>query len=70
MVVILYTGPMYAGKTNKLIEIYRTDPKNTYCFKFFGDTRYHCEDIVSHDQLHIPAVKVKNLNDIQDIKYP
>lgn len=60
-------GPMFSGKTSKLIEIYN------YCLNHnIGiiainhslDTRYGKNVITSHDNKSIPCIQVKNLYDI------
>ena len=60
-------GPMYSGKTSKLLEIYKQ------C-KFFDipvavinnsfDTRYHNTMLSSHDKIMIPCIQATHLKDI------
>ena len=55
----LFIGPMFSGKTSKLIEIYK---QCTFCnipvlvINHSMDTRYHEELLSSHDKQMIPCV--------------
>ena len=50
----LYTGPMFSGKSTKLIDSYK--PDGTWlAIKPQCDTRYEVAYIVSHEQRKIPA---------------
>lgn len=64
----LYVGPMFSGKSTKLIqqiERYKIAKKNIICFKPAMDTRYTKEGfIVTHSELHIPCYLVNNSDDI------
>jgi thymidine kinase len=63
----LFIGPMYAGKTSKIIEIYK---KCVFCeipvvvINHAIDTRYHDTMLSSHDKIMIPCVQVNNIKDI------
>lgn len=55
----LIIGPMYAGKTNKLIQLKQEAEKNgkkCLAIKYYKDIRYSCELLSTHDQLQIPAL--------------
>lgn len=68
----LWTGPMYSGKTSKILELYKQ-------FKFCGistcvvnyeeDNRYPDSEthLSTHDQIKIPCVRGKSMTDIADI---
>ncbi len=57
--LIVITGPMFSGKTTKLIsEISKARKKNlrAVVLKSAIDTRYSRSDVVSHDGLKLPAM--------------
>ena len=59
--LIVYTGPMFAGKTSALIKAWNNcDCPNKLAFKYKKDTRYEAGNvaIVSHDQVTLPAIPV------------
>lgn len=62
-------GPMFSGKTSKLIEIYK---KYSYCnikvlpVNHISDNRYSDTMLSSHDKNMIPCVRTKLLFDIDD----
>lgn len=65
-------GPMWSGKTSKLVEIYK---QCTFCninvlpINYIDDTRYGegCDKMATHDERVIPCTKVKELKDISNI---
>jgi len=63
----LYLGPMYSGKTSKLLEIYK---QCSFCnipvavVNHCSDTRYHESMLSTHDKTMIPCIQTQNLNDI------
>jgi len=64
--ITLIYGPMFSGKTTKLIEIHReTIAKNRTCvaINYELDTRYGKNKIISHDGLVIDCHSIKNLDD-------
>jgi thymidine kinase len=67
----LFIGPMFAGKTSKLQELYHKYLQNNVCVKainYIDDVRYNDDDfILSHNKTSIPCIKCKNLNDIYPI---
>ena len=66
----LYMGPMYSGKTSKLLELYKQYKFcdiNTIVVNYEKDTRYSEHMLSSHDQIMIPCVKAFELKDIADI---
>jgi len=63
----LIIGPMYSGKTSKLLEIYK---QCKFCdisvcvINHSLDKRYHDTMLSSHDKLMIPCLNVYNLHDL------
>ena len=63
----LIIGPMFSGKTSKLIELYR---QYTFCnvpilvVNHSLDKRYDNEKLSTHDKTMIPCLSVTNLSDI------
>jgi thymidine kinase len=60
-------GPMFSGKTSKLIEIYK---QCIFCnipvciINHSIDTRYHDTMISTHDRIMVPCIQANNLNDV------
>jgi thymidine kinase len=70
----LIVGPMFSGKTTRLIEIYnkynRTN-KNVVAINYSKDTRYHNTMLSTHDKVMIPCIfseKLFELDDNEDVK--
>ena len=66
MSITLIYGPMFSGKTTKLIEIYREmlgKHKNCVAINYELDTRYGKNKIISHDGLVIDCYSIINLDD-------
>ena len=70
----LYLGPMFSGKTSKLLEIYK---QYSFCnipvavINHCSDVRYHDSLLSTHDKVMIPCIQTKNIKDIwenQDIE--
>ena len=63
----LIIGPMYSGKTSKLLEIYK---QCTFCdisvcvINHSLDKRYHSSMLSSHDKNMIPCLNVDNLSSL------
>ena len=63
----LFLGPMFSGKTSKLIDLYN---KYTYCnmkvcvINHSLDTRYSETKLSSHDKMVIPCIFMNHLSDI------
>jgi thymidine kinase len=63
----LIIGPMYSGKTSKLLEIYK---QCKFCdipvavINHSFDKRYHNTMLSSHDKIMIPCIQTTHLNDI------
>ena len=60
-------GPMFSGKTTRLIQIYKTRTyigKNVVVLNYDGDNRYHDSMLSTHDKIMIPCILVKSLTDI------
>jgi thymidine kinase len=75
--VTVIRGPMFAGKSTKLIKraiVAHDDGGDLLVIKFSGDTRYENSEnlkngislIISHDNLEFPAHSVDKLSDISD----
>jgi len=68
----LFLGPMFSGKTSRLIDIYK---REEYCsqhpivINYSGDNRYsdHETHMSSHDSIKIPCIRTNNLSDIFDV---
>lgn len=68
----LWTGPMYSGKTSKILELYK---QFTFCgiancvINYEEDNRYSNAEthLSSHDQITIPCIRAKNMAEIADI---
>lgn len=66
----LYIGPMYSGKTSKLLELYKQYnfcEVNTLVINFEGDSRYSNDMLSTHDKTMIPCIKAGELSQISDI---
>ena len=64
--ITLIYGPMFSGKTTKLIEIYKetlAQQKNCIAINYELDTRYGKNKIISHDGLVIPCHSIINIDD-------
>ena len=64
--ITLIYGPMFSGKTTKLIELYKetlTKNKNCIAINYELDTRYGKNKIGSHDGLSIDCYSITNLDD-------
>ena len=64
--ITLIYGPMFSGKTTKLIELYKetlTKNKNCIAINYELDTRYGKNKIGSHDGLAIDCYSITNLDD-------
>jgi len=63
----IFIGPMFCGKTSKLLEVYE---QCVYCsipvavVNHTSDTRYHAELLTSHDGKAIPCLRTDRLADI------
>jgi len=63
----LIIGPMYSGKTSKLLEIYK---QCRFCdisvcvINHSLDKRYHNSMLSTHDKVMIPCLNIENLNDL------
>ena len=56
----LILGPMFSGKTTRLIQIYKTRTyigKNVLVINYIADTRYHETMMSTHDQQMIPCIQ-------------
>ena len=66
----LILGPMFSGKSTRLIEIIRKyvyKAKKTIMIKFFADKRYsEKSEVVTHDLIKYDSIDCKNLRDSFD----
>lgn len=66
--IIVYSGPMFAGKSTSLINAYIDSPtpaNNKVVFKYAKDTRYsNNTEIVTHNNVRIPCVMINECEDI------
>jgi thymidine kinase len=66
----LYIGPMYSGKTSKLIELYKQFNfcgVNTMTINYAEDTRYSNYMLSTHDMNMIPCIMATTLSEVADI---
>ena len=64
---ILFVGPMFGGKTTKLLSTldrYKYKRKNILAFKPNIDERYSKSDIVTHRASTFPAIRIEHGSDI------
>ena len=63
----LIIGPMFSGKTSKILEIYK---QCQFCnipvsiINHISDKRYHDSMVSSHDKIMAPCIQVNQLHDI------
>lgn len=62
--IILYWGPMFAGKTSHLIKHLQEAGEGAICFKPYTDNRNGLDVIGSHDGFEIPATPLKSAYEI------
>lgn len=70
----LFIGPMFSGKTSRLIEIYKREEfcsQHPIVINYSGDNRHsdHETHMSSHDSIKIPCIKTSNLSDIFDVGF-
>lgn len=62
-------GPMYAGKTSKLIETYEDcldNDENTIVLTHSAEIRYSVDNLSTHDQKNIPCLKCDTIKSFLD----
>lgn len=65
----IWIGPMFSGKTSKLIEIYKKYAyigKKTLVINYAEDTRYHETMLSTHDNTMVPCLQTLQLSSIHD----
>jgi len=65
--LFLYLGPMFSGKTSKLIQIFKTRTyigKKVAVINFSQDRRYSDSMLSTHDQMMIPCIFIDQLSSI------
>jgi len=63
----LFVGCMYAGKTGKLVDIYRQSVfcnLKTMVINYDGDKRYSQTELSTHDKIMIPCIQTETLNQL------
>ena len=63
----IYLGPMFSGKTTKLIQIFKTRTyigKKVVVLNYSQDNRYSENMLSTHDKMMIPCIFVDTLHDI------
>ena len=63
----LILGPMFSGKTSKLLEIYKTCKLSNIYVQVINhslDTRYHTSMLSTHDKSMIPCIQSASLSDL------
>lgn len=63
----LIIGPMYSGKTSKLLEIYKQCKLcdiSVCVINHSHDNRYHDSMLSTHDKIMIPCMNIDNLDDL------
>jgi thymidine kinase len=66
----LFIGPMYSGKTSKLIELYKQFhfcEVNTITINYSEDTRYSNNMLSTHDMNMIPCIMATTLSEVANI---
>jgi len=67
----LFIGPMFSGKTSKILEIYK---QCKFCnipvtiINHSIDTRYHDTMVSTHDKVMAPCIQTTRLTDVWDYK--
>jgi thymidine kinase len=67
----LILGPMFSGKTTRLIELYHQlyNTSNIKVINYSGDTRYHSSMLSTHDKVMIPCIFTNKLSDVCEEKH-
>jgi thymidine kinase len=63
----LILGPMFSGKTTRLVEIYNKhtrSAKSVVAINFAKDTRYHDTMLSTHDKVFIPCIFAEKINSL------
>ena len=65
----LILGPMFSGKTTKLVNLYHKYVKLSYkviAINYFKDTRYSDEQLSTHDNIMIPCIFANSISSTLD----
>lgn len=65
-------GPMFSGKTTKLIQVYKMKTysmKNVAVINYSDDTRYDSKMLSTHDQIKIPCIQLRKLSEFNCCSY-
>ena len=68
----LILGPMFSGKTTRLIQIFKTRKnmnKRVVVINYADDTRYHSNMLSTHDKVMIPCIQLFHLNEFDCSEY-
>ena len=63
----IYLGPMFSGKTTKLIQLHKTHTyigKKVVVINYIGDKRYHDTMLSTHDRIMIPCILISDIKDL------
>lgn len=63
----LILGPMFSGKTTRLIEIYNENQENNkqvMAINYNADRRYHDSMLSTHDKVMIPCIFTESIADV------
>jgi len=62
----LILGPMFSGKTTRLINLYNENKDNctVAVINYANDTRYHNTMLSTHDRVMIPCIQATNIADV------
>ena len=66
----LIAGPMYSGKTSKLLDIYKKYDfcgMSTLVINYAEDTRYSPDMLSTHEKIMIPCVRGSSLKEVADV---
>lgn len=67
-ILICITGPMFSGKTTKLLEILGTlDEEKTIVIKPRIDNRYKIDEVCTHSGKSIPAISLETIDDGREL---
>tara|TARA_Y100000389_G_scaffold204323_1_gene256243 strand:- start:2974 stop:3528 length:555 start_codon:yes stop_codon:yes gene_type:complete len=61
-------GPMFAGKTTRIIEQYNKNPNESIAINYSGDTRYGSNVISTHDGKKIDCISMNELSPLKNSK--
>tara|TARA_B100001175_G_C19513652_1_gene645657 strand:- start:2697 stop:3317 length:621 start_codon:yes stop_codon:yes gene_type:complete len=63
----IIVGPMFSGKTTRLIQLYKTRTyiqKNVVVLNYIGDKRYSSDKLSTHDGIQIPCIFIEDIHNL------